>query len=190
MSWGQGRIRRRARRWRGRSCGELIDRRITTLVATHYSELKAFAQTTPGVRNASMEFDLETLRPTYHLTIGLPGRSNALAIAERLGLGHALIERAQALVSPEDLQSERLLDEIHRQRDLARSARQEAESLRSDVREQEAELTARLEAVEEEQRHVLEAARQQAQAELETLHARRSISCGAGWRQPRSRSRL
>ena len=151
--------------------GELIDRRITTLVATHYSELKAFAQTTPGVRNASMEFSLETLRPTYHLTIGLPGRSNALAIAERLGLGHALIERAQALVSPEDLQSERLLDEIHRQRDLARSARQEAESLRSDVQEQEAELTARLEAVEEERRRVLEAARQQAQAELETLRA-------------------
>ena len=149
--------------------GELIERRITTLVATHYSELKAFAQTTPGVRNASMEFSLETLRPTYHLTIGLPGRSNALAIAERLGLSHALIERAQALVSPEDLQSERLLDEIHRQRDIARDERQEAESLRASLREQESELTARLEAVEGERRHVLEAARQQAQDDLETL---------------------
>ena len=149
--------------------GELIERRITTLVATHYSELKAFAQTTPGVRNASMEFSLETLRPTYHLTIGLPGRSNALAIAERLGLSHALIERAQALVSPEDLQSDRLLDEIRRQRDLAHGARLEAEAVRADLREQEAELTARLEAVEEERRRVLEAARQQAQDELEGL---------------------
>jgi DNA mismatch repair protein MutS2 len=149
--------------------GELIERRITTLVATHYSELKAFAQTTPGVRNASMEFSLETLRPTYHLTVGLPGRSNALAIAERLGLSPALIERAQALVSPEDRQSERLLDEIHRQRDLARGARQEAESLRTDLRGREAELAARLEAVDQERRGVLETARQQAQDELERL---------------------
>ena len=64
----------------------LLERRITCLVATHYPELKAFAHATPGVINASMEFDLDTLRPTYHLTIGLPGRSNALPIAERLGL--------------------------------------------------------------------------------------------------------
>jgi DNA mismatch repair protein MutS2 len=149
--------------------GTLVERRITTLVATHYSELKAYAQTTPGVRNASMEFSLETLRPTYHLTVGLPGRSNALAIAERLGLNHELIERARTLVSPQDLQSERLLDEIHRQRDAARVARQEAEAVRTRLGDEEAELAMRLEALEDERRQVLETARQQAQAELEAL---------------------
>jgi DNA mismatch repair protein MutS2 len=149
--------------------GTLVDRRITTLVATHYSELKAYAQTTPGVRNASMEFSLETLRPTYHLTIGLPGRSNALAIAERLGLSHDLIERARTLVSPEDLQAEQLLDEIHRQRDSARVARREAEAVRNQLRDEESELATRLEALEDERRQVLESARQQAQADLEAL---------------------
>ena len=68
---------------------------IPALIATHYAELKAFAHTTPGVQNASMEFDLETLAPTYHLILGLPGRSNAFAIAARLGLERALVERAR-----------------------------------------------------------------------------------------------
>ena len=62
----------------------LLDRGITTLVTTHHPDLKVYAHTTPGVINASVEFDLESLRPTYHLTVGLPGRSNALAIAKRL----------------------------------------------------------------------------------------------------------
>ena len=150
--------------------GELIERRITTLVATHYSELKAYAHTTPGVRNASMEFDLETLRPTYYLTIGLPGRSNALAIARRLGLGLELIERARALVAPEEIQAEQLLDEIHRQRDAARAARRAAEVAGEQLEEQRQELATRLEGLEEERRQVLQTARDQAQAEVQALH--------------------
>ena len=66
----------------------LLDKAHDDLVATHYPELKGYAHSTPGVKNASVEFSLETLAPTYHLTIGLPGRSNALAIAARLGLSH------------------------------------------------------------------------------------------------------
>jgi DNA mismatch repair protein MutS2 len=149
--------------------GALIDRRVTTLVATHYSELKAYAHTTPGVRNASMEFDLETLRPTFHLTIGLPGRSNALAIAQRLGLGHELIERARALVAPGDVQAEQLLDEIHRQRDAARAERRAAEETSEQVREQQRELSARLEGLEDERRQLLQSARDQLQAEVQSL---------------------
>jgi len=73
----------------------LIERGITTFVATHYPELKTFAHSTDGVVNASLEFDVQTLRPTYHLTIGLPGRSNALAIAQRLGLDPQLFAAAR-----------------------------------------------------------------------------------------------
>src|SRR5512138_847805 len=69
----------------------LLESGCTTLVATHYPELKTFAHSTEGVVNASLEFDIKTLRPTYHLTIGLPGRSNALLIAQRLGLPQPII---------------------------------------------------------------------------------------------------
>ncbi len=73
----------------------LRQRRCTIFVATHYPELKLYAHNTPGVQNASMEFDVETLAPTYLLTIGLPGRSNAFAIAQRLGMPQSIVKRAQ-----------------------------------------------------------------------------------------------
>ena len=96
---------------------------MTSLVATHYPELKAFAHATPGVVNASMEFDLKTLKPTFHLMIGLPGRSNALAIANRLGLDKDLIQSARSMIDPSELIADDLLNEIHYQRDASRKAR-------------------------------------------------------------------
>ncbi|MEW6568430.1 MAG: endonuclease MutS2 [Chloroflexota bacterium] len=146
-----------------------LQRPVTLLVATHYPELKAYAHVTPGVRNASVEFDLETLRPTYHLTIGLPGRSNALAIAERLGLSLAIIVAARSMLSLADLTAESLLDEIHRQRDAARQASREAEAARAAAQALEAELSRRLDAIEDERRAVLEAAREQAAADVEAV---------------------
>jgi len=147
----------------------LLERSITTLVATHYPELKTYAHARPGVTNASVEFDIETLRPTYHLTIGLPGRSNALLIAERLGMLEQIIETARQGFSPDDLRSEDLLEEIHQQRDLARQARADAEQSRQKAEQLRAELTERLENIEEERLEILENARRENQAEVEKL---------------------
>jgi DNA mismatch repair protein MutS2 len=144
----------------------LLERSITTLVTTHHPELKAFAHSTPGVVNASVEFDLETLRPTFHLTIGLPGRSNALAIAQRLGMPEPIIVSARSELSPTDLKAEDLLDEIHRQRDLTRKARSTAERARQEAEAMRAELAKRLEKIEDERMQVLEKARQQAEEQL------------------------
>ena len=150
---------------------DLVERRITCLVATHYPELKAFAHNTPGVINASMEFDLHTLRPTYHLTLGLPGRSNALLIAERLGLPKEIITEARGTINPDDLRAEDLLDEIHRQRDMARKARGQADKAKFEAEKLRAELAARLEKMEDERRALLEKSRLQAEAEVADLRA-------------------
>jgi len=144
----------------------VLERGITTLVTTHHPELKLFAHATPGVVNASVEFDLETLRPTYHLTVGLPGRSNALAIAQRLGMPAEIITAARSEISPDDLRAEDLLDEIHRQRDLSRQARAAADIALHEAESLRTELAQRLEAIDDERRKVIELTRAQAEAEL------------------------
>jgi DNA mismatch repair protein MutS2 len=156
----------------------LLARGITTLVATHYSELKAFAHTTPGVENASVEFDLETLSPTFRMQIGLPGRSNAFAIAERLGLPLGIVHAARELVSPEELKTDSLLTDIQEAHRTAIAARDEALRAQRRVTEQERQLAARLKAIEAERASILGEARAEARrelaaigAELETLRA-------------------
>ena len=147
----------------------LLERGVTTFVATHYPELKTFAHTTPGVVNASLEFDLHSLRPTYHLTIGLPGRSNALAIAERLGLPAEVIATARSEIDPSELRADVLLDAIHRERKLARKERQKAEKARTDVHRLRRELTERLEKIEEERQLAIEKARAEGELEVAVL---------------------
>jgi DNA mismatch repair protein MutS2 len=147
----------------------LLERSITSMVATHYPELKAYAHSTPGVLNASVEFDLKSLQPTYHLTIGLPGRSNALAIAERLGLPEVIISAARAEIDPTDLRAEDLLDEIHRQRDLARQARESTETAQREAEAIRKELADRLDKIEDERYALLEESRREAEDQLMTL---------------------
>jgi len=147
----------------------LLDIGATTVGTTHYPELKVYAHTTPGVVNASVEFDLETLAPTYHLTIGLPGRSNAFAIATRLGLDQTIIKDAQSLMPVSDLEAEKLLDEIHRQHDLAHKERALAEAVRVDALALEAQLTRKMETIEDERLKILESARAEAQKEIEEI---------------------
>jgi len=147
----------------------LLGRRITTFVATHYPELKAYAQNTPGVRNASVEFNVETLSPTYRLIIGLPGRSNAIAIATRLGLPAEIIDEARSYVGEADLQVDRLLDEIHRTRDEIRRKEQQLEASQAHVSTLQADLHARLAAIEEERSRLLVEAEQAARTEFADL---------------------
>jgi DNA mismatch repair protein MutS2 len=150
---------------------DLVDRGLTTLVTTHHPELKIYSHEKPGVSNASVEFDLETLAPTYRLVVGLPGRSNALAIAERLGLPKRIVEQARGMVTSEDLIADELLGEIHKKRDESR--RSAEASLRSfqAVEELRAELRGRLEHIEDERRELLAQARADAESELEALRA-------------------
>ena len=147
----------------------LLDQSITTMVATHYPELKSYALARAGAINASVEFDVETLRPTYHLVIGLPGASNALTIASRLGLREDIIQVARQGVSPEELKAEDLLVEIHQQRDLIRKARRSADLAREEAEQVRDQLANRLEAIEDERRAILEKARGQANQRIEEL---------------------
>ncbi len=148
---------------------EFIDRVAITLVATHYPELKLFAHHTPGVLNANVEFDLHSLRPTYHLRIGLPGRSNALAIAERLGLGDQIIERARTELSPDELQADSLLEDIRAQREASEQAKQAAEIAAMEARQLRDQLQARLEGIDEERQQILESARAEGRQEAEQV---------------------
>jgi DNA mismatch repair protein MutS2 len=121
------------------------------------------------VVNASVEFDLETLRPTYHLTIGLPGRSNALHIAQRLGLQGEVVEAARGAIDPSELKADDLLEEIRRQRDVAQQAREQAEQAAKEAGETRKELAERLERIEDERIRILDEARAESQAEIEAL---------------------
>ncbi|MFP4321329.1 MAG: endonuclease MutS2 [Anaerolineales bacterium] len=146
-----------------------VDSGITTLVTTHHPELKLYSHDKRGVRNASVEFDLETLAPTYRLMVGLPGRSNALAIATRLGLPEDIIDDARSMVATEDLVADDLLDEITQTREDTRIAYARAAAAEAEAQQLRAELRQRLDELETERRDVLAEARRKADYELREL---------------------
>lgn len=148
---------------------ELLDASITTIISTHHPELKVFGYETPGVRNASVEFNVETLAPTYRLVIGLPGRSNALAIANRLGLPENIIERARGMVTTEELEVDDLLDEIRKTREDARLAYERTKDNEMESNRIRQELAERLDQIEDERRQAVTQIRAQAEEELEQL---------------------
>jgi DNA mismatch repair protein MutS2 len=147
----------------------LLERGATTFVATHYPELKTFAHSAQGVVNASLEFNIQTLRPTYKLTIGIPGRSNALAIAQRLGLPETIVAAAKSEIHPDELRADKLLDDIQRQRKVAFKESEKAEKARAEVHKLRRELGERLEKIEDERRAVLAQARAEGELEVEVL---------------------
>src|SRR5258708_6770151 len=147
----------------------LLERGVTTLVTTHHPELKVYSQERYGVRNASVEFDLKTLRPTYHLIVGIPGRSNALAIAMRLGLPQEIIDDARSMVGIEDQIADDLLDEIAKTREETRKARDAAVGSQERAEQLKRELRERLDEAEIERRDVIAQTRRMADFELEQV---------------------
>ncbi|GIP17046.1 endonuclease MutS2 [Paenibacillus montaniterrae] len=141
------------------------------IATTHYSELKAYAFNRKGVINASMEFDIATLSPTYRLLVGIPGRSNAFAIAERLGLSPKIIEHAKGEVSDEDMKVESMIASLEQNRISAESDRELAQKLRLELEQQRMKYEHELQRFEEQKIKLLEKA--QADAEAAVSKARK-----------------
>ncbi|MBP3217080.1 MAG: endonuclease MutS2 [Lachnospiraceae bacterium] len=140
----------------------LQTRGIRTLATTHYAELKVYAMKTPGVQNASCEFNVETLQPTYRLLVGVPGRSNAFAISQKLGLPGYIIETARQQLSQDSQNFEEILSDLEEAR---RKAREEEESIRRktlDLEKREKELKTREKQYEQRREEILRKANEQA----------------------------
>lgn len=149
---------------------------------THYAELKLYAMRTKGVMNASCEFDVETLRPTYRLLIGIPGKSNAFSISAKLGLPDKILKDASDLIGQNDKDFENLLSQLEQQRQQMEQARQEAERLRSEtekIRQKSEQYSIQLEKEKEivlqqaraEARRIIEDARYAANAAADEIKA-------------------
>ena len=150
---------------------EVREKGALCIATTHYAELKAYAVETPGVVNASCEFDIDTLRPTYRLIIGAPGRSNAFAIAGRLGLPARVIERAQYSVSGESKRFESVISKLEEQRNAMTAAREEAEAARAEALKYRELAKTAAEQAEEKAEKEIQKAKDQARKTVESARA-------------------
>lgn len=141
---------------------ELHSRRVRTLATTHYSELKVYALNTRGVKNGSCEFDVESLKPTYRLLIGLPGKSNAFAISSKLGLSDKIIEAAKEQISTDDKRFEDLLADLEISRKTIENERLEIENLRRETEKLRRELEKKNDKLDEDTEEILRMANEEA----------------------------
>ena len=144
----------------------LHERGIRTMATTHYSELKVFALSTKGVENACCEFDVETLRPTYHLLIGIPGKSNAFAISSKLGLPDYIIESAKSHLSEQDESFEDLLADLETSRRTIEKEQAEIASYKREIEKLKHSLDAKQEKLTEQKERIIKEANEKANAIL------------------------
>lgn len=145
----------------------LHSRGIRTMATTHYSELKVYALSTPGVENASCEFDVETLRPTYRLLIGIPGKSNAFAIASRLGIPDYIIEDAKTHLTEQDESFEDILTNLETSRKTLDKERETIAAYKREIERLKMETSQKQEKLEAQRDRILREANEKAHAILE-----------------------
>lgn len=133
-----------------------------TVATTHYSELKLYALSTPGVENASCEFDVETLSPTYRLLIGVPGKSNAFAISSKLGLPQSIIDRSKGMLSKESIQFEDILTNIEQNRLTAERDSEESGRMRQEIEDLKRQLEQERDHIEKQKDKIYDRAREKA----------------------------
>ena len=141
----------------------LREKGAKTAATTHYAELKSYALTTHGVENGSCELDVETLRPTYKLLIGMPGRSNAFAICAHLGMPEEVVERAQSFVSGDNTRVEDVVAQLDSSRQEMERRLDDAEKIRAESEALKAEMLSKEKKLEEEKRREIESARREAE---------------------------
>ncbi|OGN88354.1 MAG: hypothetical protein A2158_05290 [Chloroflexi bacterium RBG_13_46_14] len=147
-----------------------LSKRVITVATTHYSDLKVFAHQTEGMQNASFDFDPATLAPTYRITLGIPGGSNALATAGRLGVPPEIIEEARKMLSKGELDLSTTLSEIMREKEKITEVRKQIEKESLEIKSRNAELEKKLAEVREVERSIIQEARDKIVREAAELH--------------------